>query len=281
MSGPAVHWLDVFTDRPFAGNPLAVVPDADGLPGEAMQAIAQELGLSETVFVLGGAERLRIFTPGGELPLAGHPVVGATLLLARLGRIASPGAHVFETGMGATPVEVDGEVATMTQAPLRVGDEVERERVASMLGVTGDALVGTPRFYSTTGVAQLFARIRDRDTLARLRPDLGAIAALSAADGVLAWCEHGDELAQRFFAPRLGIAEDPGTGSAAGALGALRVFGGERPGPVVVRQGTEVGRPCEILVRVGGRPGAPEPPQVGGRAVSVLEGVLSARLRVA
>lgn len=274
MSRLAIHWLDVFTDVPFAGNQLAVVPDADGLSDAQMQTIASELGLSETVFVHGGAERLRIFTPAGELPLAGHPVVGVTLDLARIGRIAREGTHVFSTGVGETPVEVvDGELAWMTQAALEVGQEVEVETVAAWLRVAPDELIGTPRFYSTAGMRQLFARIRDRDTLAGLDPDIGAIASFDA-DGVVAWCEHGDELAQRFFAPRLGFAEDPATGSAAGAIGALRVLHGAQPGEVIVRQGAELGRPSEILVSVGGTAGAPEPPRVGGHAVLVLEGEL-------
>jgi trans-2,3-dihydro-3-hydroxyanthranilate isomerase len=271
----AVHWLDVFTEVPFAGNQLAVLPDADGLSDEQMQTIAKELGLAETVFVHGGAERLRIFTPAEELPLAGHPVVGTTIDLARIGRIARDGTHVFATGVGETPIEiVGGELAWMTQAPLEVGDELDAATVAGWLGVAPDGLVGTPRFYSTTGMRQLFARVRDRETLAGLSPDQAAIAAFDA-DGIVAWCEHGDELAQRFFAPRIGIAEDAATGSAAGAVGALRVHAGAEPGEMTVRQGAEMGRPSEIHVEVTGEPGAPDPPRVGGRAVLVLEGELA------
>jgi trans-2,3-dihydro-3-hydroxyanthranilate isomerase len=269
-----IHWLDVFTDEPFAGNPLAVLPDADPLSDEMMQRIAFELGLSETVFVLGGAERLRIFTPETELALAGHPVVGASVLLASLGRIGSE-PHVFRTGVGETPVEVRDGVATMTQAPLSIGISLPRGDVCRALRVGLDDLVGTPRIYSTSGIQQLFAQIASRETLARIHPNQEAIAQLDDADGLVAWCEDGDELAQRSFMPRAGIAEDPATGSAAGALGALRVYEGGEPGSVVVRQGAELGRPSEIHVSVGGSPGAPEPPRVGGRAVPVLEGTLT------
>jgi trans-2,3-dihydro-3-hydroxyanthranilate isomerase len=276
VSDRAVHWLDVFTDIPFAGNQLAVVPDADGLSDATMQAVAAELGLSETVFVSGGAERLRIFTPASELPLAGHPVVGTTLDLARLGRIPADGTHVFATGVGDTRVEVvGGETAWMAQAPLEVGVSVDATDAARLLRIDSDDVVGTPRVCSTA-FGQLVTRVRDRETLASLAPDQAAIAAFDVADGVLAWCENGDELAQRFFAPRIGIAEDPATGSAAGALGALRVHEGGEPGEVLVRQGAEVGRPSEIHVSVGGKPGAPEPPRVGGRAVLVMEGLLRA-----
>jgi trans-2,3-dihydro-3-hydroxyanthranilate isomerase len=273
VSGLAVHWLDVFTEVPFAGNPLAVLPDADGLDDGQMQAIAHELGLSETVFVMGGAERLRIFTPTEELPLAGHPVVGTTLALVRLGRVASAGTHVFQTGVGATPVSVTGDVATMTQGALELREEVDAAEVAGCLRLPASAVVGTPRVCTTTGVAHLIAQVRDRDTLAGIEPDLDGVKA-APGDGVVPWCEDGGELAQRFFAPAIGIDEDPATGSAAGALGALRVAGGAAPGSVVVRQGSEIGRPSEIRVTVGGAPGAPEPPQVGGQAVPVLEAVL-------
>jgi trans-2,3-dihydro-3-hydroxyanthranilate isomerase len=278
VSGLAVHWLDVFTDLPFAGNPLAVLPDADGLTDAQMQDVARELGLSETVFVLGGAERLRIFTPASELPLAGHPVVGTTLELARLGRISDAGPHVFQTGVGATPVEVAGDVATMTQAPLLVLEAVDAATVAAWLRLDESDIVGVPRVCTTTDSPQLFAQVRDRETLAGIAPDIAAVGAFTDVVGIGAWCEAGDELAQRFFAPVIGIQEDPATGSAAGALGALRVHDGGEPGSVTIRQGAEIGRPSEIRVTVGGAPGRPDPPQVGGRAVLVLEAELRIEL---
>ena len=273
MTAVAVHWLDVFTDRPFTGNPLAVLPDADELSDDQMQLIAYELGLSETTFVIGGAERVRIFTPVSELPLAGHPMVGTAHLLVALGRIGA-GTHVFQTGVGATPVDVEGDWVTMTQAPLEAGAEVSAETVAAMLRIDPADIAGTPRFYTTSGIKQLFARMRDRDLLAALDPDVALIAADERIDAVMPWCEDGDELAQRFFGPRMGIVEDPATGSAAGALAALRVYEGGAPGSVVVRQGAEIGRPSEMRVSVGGEPGAPDPPRVSGQAVQLLEGTL-------
>jgi trans-2,3-dihydro-3-hydroxyanthranilate isomerase len=272
-----LSWLDVFTDRPLAGNPLAVVPDADGVADDRMQAIAAELGLSETVFVFGGARRLRIFTPSAELPLAGHPVVGTSVELARLGRIPSEGTHVFETGVGETPVTMSGGEATMTQAPFDPGHELDPAAMAPLLGLDTADVVGTPRVCSTA-FPQAFVQVPGRDALRALRPDLAAIGALREADAVAAWCEHDGELAQRVFLPKIGIAEDPATGSAAGALGALRVFSGAAPGPITIRQGEERGRPSEMHVTVGGRPGAPEDIRVGGRAVLVMEGVLAPSL---
>jgi trans-2,3-dihydro-3-hydroxyanthranilate isomerase len=242
-----------------------------------MQAIAAELGLSETVFVFGGARRLRIFTPAAELPLAGHPVIGVSLELARLGRIASEGTHVFETGVGETPVSLSGGEATMTQAAFDAGHELDPVAMAPLLGLAAADVVGTPRVCSTA-FPQAFVRVADREVLRALTPDLSAIGAFGEADAVAAWCEHGGELAQRVFLPRIGIAEDPATGSAAGALGALRVFEDGQPGPVTIRQGEERGRPSEMHVTVGGSRGAPEDIRVGGRAVLVMEGVLAPSL---
>jgi trans-2,3-dihydro-3-hydroxyanthranilate isomerase len=251
-----------------------VVPDAEGLDDAAMQTIAAELGVSETVFVFGGAERLRIFTPRAELPLAGHPVVGTALVLSWLERIPSEGEHVFLTGVGETPVVLGDGVATMTQAAFDPGIELDPARMAALLRVAPDVVIGTPRACSTVNTPQALVQVRDRATLAAIEPDLPAIAVFGAAMGVGAWCEHGGELALRFFAPGDGIDEDPATGSLAGALGALRVFEGGEPGAVLVRQGAEIGRPSEIHVSVGGAPGAPDPPQVGGTAVPLMRGTI-------
>jgi trans-2,3-dihydro-3-hydroxyanthranilate isomerase len=271
--GLRIHWVDVFTDRPFAGNQLAVVLDADELDTDAMQAITRELGLSETVFVLEDSQRLRIFTPGKEVPLAGHPTVGAALVLARLGRIPAEGRTVFRTGVGDTPVDVSGGVATMTQANPEPGPEGDPRAAAALLGLEPGDVVGRPVTCST-GVPFQFVELRDRATLARATPDLRAVAQLDA-EGAVAWAEDGDgAAAQRMFGPKLGIAEDPATGAAAGALGALRVFRGAEPGPLAVSQGSEIGRPSTIQVDAPGEPGRPAAPRVGGRAVPILEATL-------
>lgn len=271
-----VDWLDVCTDTAFAGNPLAVVPDADELDERQMQTIAAELGLSETVFVIGGAERLRIFTPTAELPLAGHPVIGVTHDLVRLGRIPGDSRHVFQTQAGETPVEIGGGIATMTQGEFDPGSELDPDALAPLLGLSPADVVGAPRVCSTTGVRHAFVRVGDREALRAIRADLAAIAAFDVADGVAPWCEEGEAvLAQRFFAPRIGVPEDPATGSAAGALGALRVFEGAEPGALTVSQGEELGRPSILRVTVGGAPGAPANVRVGGGAVLILEGRLS------
>jgi trans-2,3-dihydro-3-hydroxyanthranilate isomerase len=271
--GLRVSWLDVFTDRPFEGNPLAVVLDADDLDDERMQTIAAEFNLAETVFVLEDATRLRIFTPRTELPLAGHPVVGTSIELARLGRIPSEGRTVFRTGVGETPVDVAGGVATMTQAEPRLGPKLDPVEAAQALGVGPAGVIGQPQICST-GLDQSFAQVRDRATLARVEPDLARIGQLRSL-GLVAWAEEEPGVvAQRYFVPQMGITEDPATGSAAGALGALRVFRGEAPGRLTVRQGAEIGRPSTIDVEVDGEPGSPQSVRVGGRAVLVLEAEL-------
>jgi trans-2,3-dihydro-3-hydroxyanthranilate isomerase len=267
-----IAWLDVFTDRPFAGNQLAVVLDADGLSDEQMQAMARELTISESIFASDGGRAIRIFAPAYELPGAGHPVIGVTLELVRRGVIPPSGEWIFQTARGETAVAVSDGVATMTQPDPQLGVEHDTVAVAGALRIDERDLASVPQGCNT-GVNQLFAEMRDREALAWLHPDLDLVAGLDGTEGIVAWCELGDgEVAQRCFAPLMGIPEDPATGSAAGALGALRVFRGAEPGRLTVRQGDEIGRPSEIRVDVGGSAGAPADVRVGGRAVLVLEG---------
>jgi trans-2,3-dihydro-3-hydroxyanthranilate isomerase len=274
LSALRVSWVDVFTDRPFAGNRLAVVLDADPLDAAEMQTLAAELNLPETTFVLEGGGRLRIFAPAMEMPLAGHPVVGATVELGRLG-LLDDGEHVFRTAVGDTPVELRDGVATMTQPDLRVHRELDPAFCASLLGLDPGDVTGRP-VVCETAVPQGFAQVLDADALGRARPDLDGISRFDGdrAIGLAAWCERGGELGLRFFAPRMGIVEDPATGSAAGALGALRVLHGAAPGRITVRQGEHVGRPSTMHVEVGGNPGSPSGVRVGGTAVPVLEATI-------
>ena len=267
-----IAWVDVFTDRPFAGNQLAVIADGDGLSDDQMQAVAGELGISETVFVVDGGRRLRIWTPGKELPMAGHPAIGAALELARLGRIPANGVWEFKTGGRDTAVELRDGRATMNQGEPELRLEHDTTAVAAALRIREEELVSQPQ-HCTTGVRQIFAEVRDREALAALRADHDLVAGLGRSDGLVAWCEVADgEVAQRFFAPQMGIAEDPATGSAAGALAALRVFRGAAPGALLVRQGEEIGRPSEMHVDVAGEAANPTEVRVGGRAVLLFEG---------
>lgn len=303
---------DVFTDRAFAGNPLAIVTGADGLSGEEMQRIAAEMNLSETAFVLRPTDvqalcRLRIFTPNTELPLAGHPVVGAFFVLSRRGELGldealkrlGTGVHRIhqECGAGVLPVDIRvsrGEVeqVVMTQAPPRFFAEfADRAALAACLGIGADELLpdDRPAQVVSTALPQLMVPVRSLRSIERLELDPMAAQALLNREEIGSDCmmvfstqcvdDHNAAHA-RMFAPGLGVVEDPATGSAAGALGAWlvrhRLVGDRERDPVrmVIEQGYEMGRPSSIHVEVERENGRPSLVRVGGQAVEVAEGVL-------
>lgn len=274
---------DVFTDRAYGGNQLAVLPDAEGLDTAQMQAIAREFNLSETTFVTPGAApgrfRVRIFTPGAELPFAGHPIVGTALALRHLGRVA--GECVFELKVGPVRVEVGEGTATFHRegAPEVRQPGVPDAEIAAMVCVPA---LAAPAFEAGYGTAFLFLPLADRATVAHSRLRLEAWQAAEArlwGHGAYVYAVTGvqDGVTQvhaRLFAPDLGVGEDPATGSAAAALV------GSLPGPadgvhhVAITQGVEMGRPSLIhatATRVGGVVHAIT---IGGGAVVVGEGRL-------
>jgi trans-2,3-dihydro-3-hydroxyanthranilate isomerase len=279
-----MSWVDVFATGPLSGNPLCVVLDADAWDEAHMQAVAAELGLSETVFVVAprepaAAARLRIFTPAVELPMAGHPVVGAAWVLHQEGRMTGRG--LVETGVGPLEVRVDAQVATMVQARPEMGAEVDAAEVAAACGVTA-ATAPAARVWST-GVPQLMLPVADEDAVAAARPDGRALAALGRRDGwlgvsvfaVRAEADGRVAARVRHFAPPAGVLEDPVTGSAAGALGACLAhagMGADGSLEMIVRQGQEMGRPGEVAVRVQAPGGVPERVRVGGMVLPVLRG---------
>jgi len=293
------HTLDVFTDRVFGGNPLAVFPDAGDIPPEFMQRIAGELNLSETVFVTGAegtSFAVRIFTPGGELPFAGHPTVGTGFLLALMGRVPAEGRVarlVLREGVGPVPVEVRMEegrpVFAMLSAPLvpEPGPPPPSpSAVAEVLSIDEADLGGSlPTAHLTAGVPFLFVSVRNRDALARARVDAGAWEH-HLAEG---WSPHvyvmtddtGEEgvaLRARMFAPAMGITEDPATGGAATALAGLlaaRDADADGTWSWTVHQGVEMGRPSRILIEADVRDGRVAQVRVGGSAVPVSEGEMT------
>ena len=304
---------DVFTDRVFAGNPLAVFPEAEGLSDAEMQRIAAEMNLSETAFVLPPTDvqalcRLRIFTPKSELPLAGHPVVGTFFTLAqrgelglgdRLRRLSEGALRIHqECGAGVLPVDIrvrNGEVrqVVMTQArPRFFGECADRAALAACLGLGQDEVVpegSPPAQVVSTALPQLMVPVRSLRSVERLELDPVAARALLNREEIGSDCmmvfstrcvNDGSTAHARMFAPALGVAEDPATGSAAGALGAWLVryglAGARRPDPVrlVIEQGFEMGRPSLIQVEVEREMGRPSLVRVGGQAVEVAEGVL-------
>jgi len=293
--------LDVFTDRLFGGNQLAVVLDGRGLAAETMQAIAQEMNFSETTFVLppeqsGTDARLRIFTPGGELPMAGHPTIGSTFALARAGVIA-PGRErfVFGLGVGPTPVSLSwrgGELsfAWMTQRlPVFSEPIANRGGAAAALGLSDAAVGGTglPVQVVSCGTPFLFVPLATRRAVDSASSNRAAIeeffqSANIDAHGIFVFStEHASDKAtaySRMFAPFHGITEDAATGGASGPLGCYlvrhKVVAPEQAHTMLSLQGVKMGRPSHIHISIGVDAGEITSVRVGGESVLAGEGTL-------
>ncbi len=289
-----LYQLDVFTSKPFAGNPLAVITDGDGLSAKRMQAIAREMNLSETVFVQKPTNnralaRLRIFTTTRELPLAGHPVIGTWFLLAEMGVVpAREGAvHIWQqTGAGILPVEIAFRAGrpyrvTMTQKPAQFrAARLSRAALARALGLApADFEPSLPVEYVSTGIFNLMVPLRRRASLKRIHMEVHALKKLISDSGVLAYCfalrRRGKAFARGMIPWELH--EDPATGSAGGSLGAYLVRHGRlHPAQALeIVQGVEMGRPSRIHVEVRNERGYLVP-RVSGSAVSILEGHIEA-----
>ncbi|GAA0569738.1 PhzF family phenazine biosynthesis protein [Craurococcus roseus] len=284
--------VDVFTDRRFGGNPLAVFPDARGLSGADMQALAAEFNLSETTFVLppedpANTARVRIFVPKAEIPFAGHPNVGTGWVLAREGRDRD-GVLRFEEKAGLVEVRVERDAAggptgatIAAPQPLSLGPEMPAETVAGLAGIAaGDLVTAAHRpVWASVGNPFFIAEVTG-EALTRAAPDLGAFRRAATErpeqEGRIALHLYarggGGRVRARMFAPLAGIVEDPATGSANVALGALLLsLSGEEEARYEVAQGVEMGRPS--LLRVAARRG-PDGIRatVGGGCVPVLRG---------
>lgn len=296
--------VDAFTDEPLAGNAAGVVPDAENLTDDQMQAVARELAVSETAFVTegdGADRRLRFFTPEREVDLCGHATVATHAHLHEDGALDA-GSHAFETNVGTLEVEIepDGTV-WMTQADPEIeAVEPGYDRLGDALGIDPAALSGMaddlPVAVASTGFPFLVVPVTFLEQLGQADPDLPAVEALCeefAALGVYAFTfdtlEADATLHGRAWVPLAGIPEDPVTGTASGAVGAyLREFEAFEPFPEELRyeQGHFVDRPGRVSVRVGetvrayegvrddegARDG--EGVRVGGRAVTALDGRL-------
>jgi trans-2,3-dihydro-3-hydroxyanthranilate isomerase len=288
--------VDVFTDRLFGGNPLAVVLDAAGLSDAEMQATAREMNLSETTFVLAPtradcAFKVRIFTPARELPFAGHPTLGTAWVLASERRAGGAARFALEEGVGPIAVELEGEPARpsfvwMRHPEARFGEPLAgRAAVAAALGLTEtDLLPDAPVQSGSTGNDFLFVALRDPAAVDRATLDVGANldgAGPTAALGVFVFAPVPGASARvysRMFAPRSGVAEDPATGSASGPLGAYLVRHGlVKAGDeveIVSEQGVKMGRPSVVRIRLRAPDGRPTDIRVGGGVVPVLDGRL-------
>ncbi|AHG89595.1 phenazine biosynthesis protein PhzF family [Gemmatirosa kalamazoonensis] len=289
---------DVFTDRQFGGNPLAVVLDARGLSSDEMLAITREFNYSETTFVLpaerGGACRVRIFTPGGEVPFAGHPTVGTAHVLVALGRVRAEGAEptvVLEENVGDVPVRVrrhegaaEPSFAQLSVAQLpEERDAPDVDALAALLNLDASDFVGgdwAPRAASC-GLPFVIAPLRTRDAVSRARVNVDALErALPAGSWtreimVVAMAGERADARARVFVPMLNVPEDPATGSANAALaGYLAKRTPRLDGTLrwVVEQGVEMGRPSRLELEADKRAGEITGVRVGGASVLVSTG---------
>ena len=294
--------LDVFTNRPFGGNPLAVFCDQPELPDALMQTIAREFNLSETVFIVPPRDaralrRLRIFTPGRELPFAGHPTIGAVHVLVESGIAdirGSAGAFALELEVGLTPITVQRRSEgppflqlTTARLPESRGTAPSRAELAKILSLSESDIVSDRDFAQaySCGVPYLMVPVRDRAALAKAQPDTAAWKQVLRG----AWTQEayvfsrdpelpGSDLRARMFAPEFGIMEDPATGSAAASIaGYLAARESIRTGTLrwVIEQGFEMGRPSLLHVEADVSDGKVVAVRVGGTAVPMREGTLA------
>jgi trans-2,3-dihydro-3-hydroxyanthranilate isomerase len=290
---------DVFTDRALEGNQLAVFPEPAGLTTAVMQSITREMNFSECTFIFppevpDTGVRMRIFTPGEELPMAGHPTVGSTFALAQEGVIVTGQRDfVFGLGVGPTPVEIEWkqdaiDFVWMTQSrPTYAGTIAEPARFAAAIGLSASDLGPTGPEAVSCGNLFLIAPLRSRDGVDRVEIDRAQYAKVCAAAGlkelpllIFSLEESGDlSIYSRMLAPGLGVSEDPATGSAAGPLGCYlhkhQLVARERLSHIVNLQGVRMIRPSRLHISIEGGGDEVSRVRVGGRSVLVGEGTLT------
>jgi trans-2,3-dihydro-3-hydroxyanthranilate isomerase len=288
--------VDVFTDRRFGGNPLAVVANAASLSGEAMQAIAAEFNLSETTFVLPPQDKahtaeVRIFTPKFELPFAGHPNVGTAFVVARRAGQHRAATLLFEEKAGLVPIEVlregDAVIGARLTAPqpFTRGEEIAVDVVAAACSIAaGDIETAHHRpCVASCGTPFMFVEVKSRAALAAARPRSDLFArhfSVERTTGVHLYCRDGAgsiDIRARMFAPLYGVPEDPATGSANVALVGLLASLRSEPDlslELRIAQGAEMGRPSFLDASAEKRAGAIVETRIGGRCVSVMTGTI-------
>jgi trans-2,3-dihydro-3-hydroxyanthranilate isomerase len=284
----------VFTERPLAGNQLAVVLDAEGIPGDVMQRIAKEMNLSETAFVLaadkpGNAAKVRIFTPSAELPFAGHPTIGTAWVLFTEGLVPG-GALEFalEEGVGPVPVRVErasgGLKLWMTHPAVTFGKVYpDRAAAAAALGLSeGDLVPDVAIQVASTGLPHVYVALKDARSVDAAVSEKKPLASVFDEGVFLFAALGGNRLYSRMFAPHTAdIREDPATGSASGPLGAFAVKHGlvKRSAAVsiVSEQGTKMGRQSMVHIKLAYAPegDAPTLIEVGGSVWPTLKGELA------
>lgn len=296
------YTCDVFTDQRYGGNQLAVLPHATGLTSEQLLAIAREFNYSETTFVLppespGNTRRLRIFTPGGEVPFAGHPTVGTAFVLAAIGEVALTGAEtriVFEENVGPVPVLIRAEGGRPVFSELSVAKMPEvgpplpdPEILARILSLEADDIL-QGRFHPQSvscGLPFGFVPLRSRDAVRRSRLRIepweqhlagtpNEMLMVFAMEGE----RPGSDVRARMYSPGINVAEDPATGSACAALGGyLGMRSDHANGTLrwIVEQGFEMGRPSILQVEADKKDGAIVAVRVGGATVMVCSGEIT------
>jgi trans-2,3-dihydro-3-hydroxyanthranilate isomerase len=294
------HLVDVFTDKIFGGNQLAVLTNGRGISSELMQSIAKEFNLSETTFVLppkdaGNDYHVRIFTPGSELPMAGHPTVGTSFILAREHMIELGNDEIIiklEEGVGVIPVQInfkDGEpdLIWMQQLLPVFGPRFEdRNAIAEMLSLAPDALeTSLPVEVVSCGVPFLYVPLKTLEAARSIRLRMDVLEKVLAPFGlkeVFVFTKEtelaGSSVHSRMFAPGLGIQEDPATGAASGPLGCYlaryEVFPTSQRTEYTSEQGIEMGRPSIIKIVIQQNEGEITRVQVGGRCRFIGQGYL-------
>ena len=276
--------IDVFADRPFTGNPLAVFPDGRDLTTVQMQAIAREMNLSETTFVTESdteSYHVRIFTPTEELPFAGHPTIGTTWVMLHLSRVK--GARIAQhSKAGQTWVLAEGTELWFSRtgevdSDLQDRDSDANKRIAASIGLDADEIGLEARHLgkhgrleaaeADAGLKWLMVPVRDEKALRRCVPVASALAEVTPIGVYCFTSDKPGSVKARSF-PTVGIDEDPGTGSAAADLG---LYLADRIGPIDIEilQGVEMGKPCRIFVKA-----AEDEVRVGGRCELVFKGRL-------
>lgn len=277
--------LDVFSGRPFAGNPLAVFPEAEGMTDARMQAIANELNLSETVFVGNPTAPnrfpIRIFTPSTELPFAGHPTVGTAHLLAALGTANRHQPLILQARVGDLEVRFEDDLAYFTTAqPVEIGTStLDRPTAAALLGLAPFQVIATP-VVASCGLPYHLIELDSRETLAQAQPSpplwLQHVSP-SHVEQIYLYVNDGEALNARMFSTELGgLREDPATGSAASALAGFLATHKKGPGywKWRIEQGVEMGRASDILADVQRSDEGVMTIRIGGQAVIVGEGCM-------
>lgn len=283
--------LDVFAEQKYAGNPLAVVRRAAPLSPERMQAIAREMNYSETTFIAADVPRdggydVRIFTPTAEIPFAGHPTLGTAWAIGHEIGAGTEREIRLHLGIGTVPVRFEpgrddgAQTVWMSPGAPVFGRRAEAAEIAAVLSLsTGDIDPRAPVCAMSIGLSFLLVPVRDRDALGRSRIDPARYQAMIAAGlpaGLLVFAadprQPANHLSARMYAPALGVAEDPATGSAGTCLGAYLgryPYFGDLPAEVRVEQGHEMGRPSLVRLRPGGAS-----VEVGGGVILVARGEL-------